>query len=423
MSENLQVLVELRAIAAKKLAITLCLPGFDTDYRYAPVPLCADDGCDEQRYVVRGLVSEEHAGRLWQHPNVADIYVDNEIAPFPVSLESLVSRRDDALEETNGDTSRDCDPTTSGGNLADVAAHLGAPSIWKDGVCGDGIVVGVVDGGITARQRVSSNQPKPIDRVIGGWPRANWGTACRWGFHGNMSATDILGIAPHAKLYDIRISDAPYVAGRVSDALAGFQWAIETFQRNGTPQILANSWGLYQQAWGPVYASDSSHPFTRKVVEAIDTGILVLFAAGDCGGTCPSKECGADCGPGSSIWGANGHSKVMTIGAATLNETLAGYSSQGPAALDDRKPDFCGITHFTGYTHCDSGTSAACSVAAGVVALLKQAQPLLSQHEAKSLLQRTAKPVLGGTGWNRLSGAGIIRAANAYACVMSASLT
>jgi serine protease AprX len=144
----------------------------------------------------------------------------------------------------------------------------------------------------------------------------------------------------------------------------------------------------------------------------------VLFAAGDCGATCASGECGNDTGPGNSIWGANGHPQVMTVGAANLDEQLAGYSSQGPAALDDRKPDFCGITHFTGYTRSDSGTSAACSIAAGVVALLKQAQSSLTQEETKRILQKTARPI-DQHGWNPSSGSGLIQARVAYEALAS----
>lgn len=36
-----------------------------------------------------------------------------------------------------------------------------------------------------------------------------------------------------------------------------------------------------------------------------------------------------------------------------MNEQFVGYSSQGPAALDPDKPDFCSITHFTGFSTSD----------------------------------------------------------------------
>jgi subtilisin family serine protease len=199
----------------------------------------------------------------------------------------------------------------------------------------------------------------------------------------------------------------------VSDALQAFQWAINQHQANGTPQVLTNSWGMFQKAWDPDYCTNANHPFTRKVVEALDEGILVLFAAGNCGGTCPDGRCATDTGPGKSIWGANSHPRVITVGAVNKNEQFVGYSSQGPGALDANKPDFCSITHFTGYFTSDSGTSAATPIAAGVVALLKQAKPALTQDQVKAALKSTAKDI-GPVGFDQHSGAGIIRAKAAY---------
>jgi len=148
-----------------------------------------------------------------------------------------------------------------------------------------------------------------------------------------MTSTDALGMAPQAQIYDIRISDG----SAISSALAGFQWAIDQHRTDGTPHILSNSWGIFQESWDPTYARDPNHPFTLKVVEAINEGILVLFAAGNCGATCPDGRCGPDTGPGRDIWGANGHPWVMTVGAVNRNEEFVGYSSQGPAALDAKK--------------------------------------------------------------------------------------
>lgn len=98
----------------------------------------------------------------------------------------------------------------------------------------------------------------------------------------------------------------------------------------------------------------------------------------------------------------------MTVGAVNRNEEFVGYSSQGPAALDPNKPDFCGVTHFTGYFDSDSGTSAATPIVAGVVALLKQALPGATQDGIKSALKATAKDI-GPAGFDQHSGAGIIR--------------
>ena len=77
-------------------------------------------------------------------------------------------------------------------------------------------------------------------------------------------------------------------------------------------------------------------PFTRKVGLTIDAGLIVLFAAGNCGAFGGDPSC-ATSGPGKSIWGANGAPEVMTVAAANPKGQYIGYGGQGPAALDAMK--------------------------------------------------------------------------------------
>lgn len=436
MGEQVNVLVELRvpaaapASAALQHAASFSVPGFQVDHGYEPVPMSPSPDqaaqlavAGEQTVIVRGSVDANRIAELEAQPGVVKVWKDTRLAPFAAMLQDEKTARVEPMEGLSACPigTCDCSPGTAKGAIADVASYLGVDQIWAAGFKGDGIVVGVVDGGDTAQGRAINSQDtsdpqwpgKLIPQVIGGWPAADWGTTgVGWGWHGNMTATDVLGMAPNAKLYDIRIAGADTDA-TMSNALAGFQWAINQHKANGTPHILTNSWGIFQKNWDPDYATNPNHPFTRKVVEAIDEGILVLFAAGNCGGTCPDGRCGSDTGPGNSIWGANGHPRVMTVGAVNKNEQFVGYSSQGPASLDPNKPDFCSITHFQGFFPSDSGTSAATPIAAGVVALLKQATPTLTQDQVKTALRQTAKDI-GPAGWDQHSGAGIIQAKAAY---------
>ncbi|WP_219722163.1 S8 family serine peptidase [Deinococcus planocerae] len=414
----------LQGVGAAQLVSGFALPGFQVDTDFPPIPStppAADAArlaaAGEQTVIVRGHVQRGRRAELERQPGVVMVFTDGPIAPFSGLLVDLAPQ---GLVQPLAGTAPcpigtcDCAPGTAKGTMADVARYLGVDQLWAKGVRGEGIVIGIVDGGITALGRPTRpGETARIGRVIGGFP-ADWGTtAAAWGDHGNMTSTDALGMAPQAQIYDIRISDS----NAISAALAGFQWAIERHRADGTPQILSNSWGIFQETWDRVYARDPNHPFTRKVVEALDEGILVLFAAGNCGGTCPDGRCGPDTGPGRSIWGANGHPRVMTVGAVNRDEQFVGYSSQGPAALDPGKPDFCSVTHFRGYFASDSGTSAATPIAAGVVALLKQAQPALTQEEVKRALRDTAKDI-GAPGFDQHSGAGIIRAKAAYDAVV-----
>lgn len=441
--EMRNVMIEIRVPSAKtssfglQMGAGLTAYGFQLDYNYEPVPLTGSGAQQElsetegQVVLVRGTVPASRIAELEQQPNVIKVWNDTIVDHFDYDMETLVEEEQEVkvITPVQGLATCpigtcDCTPGTAKGSLQDVVNYLGVNNIWASGYKGDGIVVGVVDGGITAQGRSinSGDTGRPdwpnklIPRVIGGYPTGDWGTTgASWGWHANMCSTDVLGIAPNAQLYDIRIS-ASGLPATISAAIAGYQWAINQHKLNGTPQILTNSWGLYQKNWDNEYATNPAHPFTRKVVDALNEGILVLFAAGNCGGTCPDGRCGTDAGPGKSIWGANGHPGVMTVGAVNKNEQFVGYSSQGPASLDPHKPDFCSITHFQGFFPSDNGTSAATPIAAGVVALLKQAKPSLTQDQAKAALISTAKDI-GPAGWDQHSGAGIIQPSKAFGTV------
>jgi serine protease AprX len=439
---QMSILVELRVpaaeseVSAKDMALAFSAQSFQLDPSYEPVPVTphSDEAArmaaaGEKTLVVRGTIRPEKIPELEAQPNVVKVWKDTPIAGFSTMLLEEQPTTVTPVEAfgTCPIGTCDCSPSTAKGTIGDVANYLGVNSIWANGYRGDGIVVGVVDGGITAQGRTISGSDtsnpawpnKLIPHVIGGWPASDWGTTgVDWGWHANMCSTDVLGMAPHAQIYDIRIASGT-LGGTISNALAGFQWAINQHKANGTPQILTNSWGIFQEAWDTVYAHDPNHPFTRKVVEALDEGIMVLFAAGNCGDTCPDSRCGSDVGPGKSIWGANGHPRVMTVGAVNKNEQFVGYSSEGPAALDPNKPDFCSITHFKGFFNSDSGTSAATPICAGVVALLKQAKPALTQDAAKNALKNTAKNI-GPAGWDQYSGEGIIQAKAALNSIVAA---
>jgi len=425
-----RVLVEMRLSAGgagEAVTREAGVPGLAIDSNFAPVPMKGRQGAErtaaagesEGTVVVRATIDPARRAEIEANPAVIRIWSDGRIAPFGVN-EAEVSAPGGAVETIELSPAAgvcpigtcDCDFGKPKGTIADVASYLGADQIWAAGNRGETIVVGIVDGGIRATGRtIRSGETGPtLGRVIDGWPASSWGTtAAAWDDHGMMTGTDVLGMAPQAQLYDLRISDGD----ALSDALQAFQWAIDRHRGDGTPHVLSNSWGMFQEDWAPDYTTNPDHPFTRKVIEAIDEGILVLFAAGNCGGTCPDGRCGPDTGPGRDIWGANGHERVITVGAVNKNEQFVGYSSQGPAALSPNKPDFCSVTHFTGYFHSDAGTSAATPIAAGIVALLKQHKPALTQDAARNLLRSTAKDI-GPAGFDQHSGAGILRAKAAF---------
>jgi serine protease AprX len=178
---------------------------------------------------------------------------------------------------------------------------------------------------------------------------------------------------------------------------------------DGTPHIITNSWGYFQRNWDEDYNTNTDHRFTRVVIEAIDEGIIVLFAEGNGGGNpCSDGRCEADTGTRKRIWGPNRHKRVISVRAVNKNEEYVGYSSCWLAALDPNKPDFASVTHFTGFFDRDSETSAATAIAAGVSALLKEASPGLPHNRAKEALMLIGNDK-GQSAWDISLGAGIIQ--------------
>ncbi|MBN1956083.1 MAG: S8 family serine peptidase [Anaerolineae bacterium] len=363
---------------------------------------------EEESVLVRGEIEAGDEQDLLAGPGVVAVWTDAPIAPFPAPDPFL------SLAAPRGEfapcDSPDCTPGSPKGTVDDVIAYLGCDRIWEAGVRGAGITIGVCDTGIDRAA---------VPAVVDGWsldPESPWGDDQRG--HGTMCGFDAASICPEAQLLDIGILKGAHGAfsGYISDAIIAFEWAIQRHRQDGTPHILSCSWGMYQNEWAPDYAEDPHHPFTQKMLQAIGEGIIVCFAAGNCGGSCPDNRCGDDIGFGRSIWGANGHEKVITVGAANVEEQWAGYSSQGPAALYDRKPDFCAPSHFAGRTPSDAGSSAACPVCAGVIGLLKQARPLLNQEQAHRVLAHTARN-LCAPGWDYQTGYGMIQAYDAFRTV------
>jgi len=257
---------------------------------------------------------------------------------------------------------------------------------------GDHVNIVVVDRGIDATAWPGS--------YISGWKAlvgGQWvlpGTARgKTAEHSQMLLRIINQIAPQAKFFDMplmpaRVGNWKSFIGNAVGAFARIRSGIIDFQ-NHHPHW-AGRW-MILNAWAPFdrrtdrkkghnsYGEDDTHPFHQRIKRLTGSPILadVVFAAGNCGQFCPDGRCGpGDIGHGRSISGANSYSEVMTVGAVRVDGVPTGYSSQGPGmiATGPEKPDLCTPAQF----HDDddpgwisSGTSAACAIAAGVVAALR----------------------------------------------------
>lgn len=228
--------------------------------------------------------------------------------------------------------------------------------------------------------------------------------------HGNRIVHNILSLAPEATFYDLplippAIADVPQF---VSDAQAAFETVRHDIGRLRTirgvtgPWVMANAWAVFDRSSEvPLgsYTEGDRHPFNKEVEKVEQAGVDLIFAAGNCGQFCPDRRCSEN-GPGHSIWGANAHPQVLTVGAVRADTMWTGYSSQGPAptTLQRDKPDLCAPSQFSEDDDArrgNTGTSTACALAAGAVAALRSRwdATTISPAAMRDLLRSRARPV------------------------------
>ena len=319
------------------------------------------------------------------------------------------------------------------GSDADVENLLQVAALKNCGMDGSGVLVAIVDTGFNVDYLRSHGKAANFDPslswsrnptvVVPGQAAVN---------HGTMVAYDVMIAAPQATLLDIallisppRLSPfRPPFIGLLSDAIRAYKFllSVKTRQvRVGENQSLVvnNSWGLFDQAGSdfPVghpanYSANPNHPFNRIVGSLAQAGADIVFAAGNCGPTCPDGRCMS---VNQTIYGANGHPDVLTVGAVDTTSDALGYSSIGPGWLTVTKPDLCGYSHFkgSGVYAADGGTSAAAPVMAGVLAAVRTktgyvpADPSTFPAAIRSLLRSAARDV-GPVGFDFQYGAGIV---------------
>jgi subtilisin family serine protease len=317
-----------------------------------------------------------------------------------------------------------CPGDPAAGTDQDVAGLLGVPALAEAGMDGYRVPVAVVDTGINlAHLESKGRDPKFSTRRS--WAPA--GVATKPGRHpvghGTMCAYDVGIAAPKATLVDLAVllSSTPgetAMSGLLSDAVLAYSRLLGIVSGMAAARrslVVSNSWGMFDPAWDfPVghpgnYSDNPAHPFNVIVASLEAAGADILFAAGNCGRDCPDGRCRF--GAARPICGANSHPSVLSVAGVDTSKHRVGYSSQGPGRLDPAKPDLSAYTHFRGSDvyPADGGTSAACPVAAGVVAAVREQYPasVLSPAELRALLAKTAED-LGGTGFDHDFGWGVV---------------
>lgn len=228
--------------------------------------------------------------------------------------------------------------------------------------------------------------------------------------HGTGESANLFSTAP-----DI---DFTMVKMNFFNPVGGFNVAVA--QR---PAIISNSWGWHQPN-GPLSATQQL--LAVAIMNATAQGIIVMFSAGN------------------GHWGFPAQMpEVLAIGGTYIYENgdleASNYASSFESNIyPGRKvPDVTGIVGFQPYANnimlpvqegaaldssmagvdqtppndgwaAFSGTSAACPMVAGIVALMKQANPCLDTELARIILKDTARDVVkGATFWGHKAHPGV----------------
>ncbi|MBT5735431.1 MAG: S8 family serine peptidase [Euryarchaeota archaeon] len=285
----------------------------------------------------------------------------------------------------------------------DAAALHGVDSVWADtGYDGAGSTVAIIDTGIDGSHvglddlddDNSTNDPKIIgfydpvnnpDKVNGTevfpYDDQGHGSHCAGTTAGTGAPTyEHKGMAPQAFLVGVKVLDSEG-SGSFATVMAGMEWTVENRYKFNIRAASMSLGGPGAIEW----TSSEEDSVNRYANEMMAAGIAIFIAAGN---TAVSAQIGT---PGSA-------EDAITVGALDKDSTIAEYSSQGPTEEGRVKPNIAYVgsnvmsvafNSGDGYTDM-SGTSMATPGAAGVAALMYQANPDLSPFDIRNIMQETA---------------------------------
>lgn len=327
------------------------------------------------------------------------------------------------------------DSRTSGVN----AVH--APQVWYElGFTGEGTLVANMDTGVDGTHPALASRWRgnhaPHEEcwldVLG----TNFDTPHAAGSHGThtmgtmcgtgsaTSNVDTVGVAPGAEWIAMNAIGG-FGADFDSDVLEGYQWFADPDDDPETvddvPDVIQNSWGVY--GGFPGY-SDCYEVWNEAILACEAAGTVVTFSAGNEGPNLYSHRSPANIAIDSVTF--------FSIGSVNANNwpgtphPISGFSSRGPSDCDSSaiKPEVVApgedvYSTLPGNTYGNnSGTSMAGPHVAGIIALMREANPNADPRDIKSALLETAIDY-GSAGEDNTYGRGMVDAYEAVLLIAS----
>jgi subtilisin family serine protease len=318
----------------------------------------------------------------------------------------------------------------------DVALSLSAKPVHNSGQRGDGVTVAMPDSGFYAHPFFMAhgyNVQPGITAIPGSDPQKDPVG------HGTGEAANVFATAPGAVLQPIRVADD---GGRLVGSMAGFLAAKQL-----KPRVITCSWGGDDPFPPPGGPDAHELAFAMEIRNAVEEGIVVVFAAGNGGFSIEPQVSGVIAAGGvhmsldlqlrASDY-ASGYASPWVPGRTV--PTVCGLVGLAPRAqylmlpvppgsmIDEAEsrpeppadPEGDGTGANDGWA-LFSGTSAAAPQIAGVAALLLGAKPNLTPAQVSEALAMTAVDVtsgrchrrfdnLAGPGLDAATGAGLVNA-------------
>ncbi len=294
-------------------------------------------------------------------------------------------------------------------------AKVGGDQVWQTfGAYGDGIIVANIDTGVEYTHTALVQQYRGTTVITESvytfthdynwWDPYGYGPTepYDWYGHGShtigtmvgsddpanpISATRVIGLAPHAKWFTCQGFDMATGYGYTVELLECAEFVLAPWDLSGQnpnpdmrADVVNNSWGGGQAQWW----------YNQVIYAWRAAGMFGTFSAGNAGPGCETVGDPSDM------------EMVISVGATDINDDIAAFSSRGPAKITGLiKPNVsapgvavCSAVPGDAYS-CWSGTSMASPHVAGAAALIWSAQPELRGDTQLTywLLEQTALPL------------------------------
>jgi subtilisin len=314
--------------------------------------LAAFDVNDYHTPIVCVRLTSQELAQLAQHPDVEIIEPDNDFN----YANGVPSRR----LHIEGQPSLQTETVPAG------VAAINAPAAWGNSQ-GKGIRIAVLDTGI------DNSHPDLAENVIGGIGLVpgtpgerddeGHGTFCAGVIGASINGAGVVGVAPQASLYAVKVSDETGTPS-LRSVIAGLDWCI------------ANRIHIVNMCFGFEHARMSLYLMCRR---AWDSGVLLVASVGNGGAAEVTYPAAFDCVIGvGAIDAANAHYPRSNRGVG-VNVCAPGVDILS--------------TGLRGAYQTMSGTSAACPHVAGAAALAWGAHRFADNNDIWHLLAATARPL------------------------------